>query len=185
MRDVICFLNKWTKFRNACVGSWHGSGSFSHCDDQTCSYRWYFSIQQIITHIRSVVYVELFAWEDQALALGKILITSSPLSSTRCARFEYVNVNPRCHVQLGGAVEACGAHINMRHPKVDGSKPSWATFFESPRHESSWHAAYNDHQIPLFWWIEISLNYLLYSYTWMNEWYLWCLYARVFIVAKR
>ena len=27
--------------------------------------------------------MELFAWEDQALALGKILITSSPLSSTR------------------------------------------------------------------------------------------------------
>jgi len=21
-------------------------------------------------------------------------------------------------------VEACGAHMNMRHPKVDGSKPS-------------------------------------------------------------
>lgn len=68
--------------------------------------------------------MELFAWEDQALALAKILITSSPLSSTRCARFEYVNVHPRSHVQLGGAVEACGAHINMRHPKVDGSKPS-------------------------------------------------------------
>lgn len=68
--------------------------------------------------------MELFAWEDQALALGKILITSSPLSSTRCARFEYVNVHPCSHVQLGGAVEACGAHINMRHPKVDGSKPS-------------------------------------------------------------
>ena len=68
--------------------------------------------------------MELFAREDQALALVKILITSSPLSSTRCARLEYVNFNNGSHVQLGGAVEACGAHINMRHPKVDGSKPS-------------------------------------------------------------
>ena len=152
------------------------------------SYRfWFIPIQQRKTQIRNVVHVVLFGWEVQALATRQNLVTSSPLSNTRWVGLEYVNVRFFQYLQLGGAVEACGAHMNMRHPKVDGSKPSWATFFSHKFGISlqlmachiSWPSSspfYNS---------EISLNYLLYSYTWMSEWFLWCLHARVFVVAKR